>query len=186
MINIESIGSVMEIVAGVATALGVLLALGDMAIRSYQRKKENEKQQATKVSSWFENNHNKEKIPKDTRYVWRSVSLRNNSESPVYNTIVTCVGFQGAGPALKGEDNGKAYPCRICVGVLPPGLWFAFLPTHGSGMHVITVTEIAFTDTNGISWVRRGNGKLEKLECNPVGFYDLDLPLSWTGCGQVN
>jgi hypothetical protein len=32
--------------------------------------------------------------------------LRNMSDAPVYNMIVTCVGMSGAGPNAKGKGNG--------------------------------------------------------------------------------
>lgn len=112
--------------------------------------------------------------------------LRNMSDAPVYNVIVTCVGISGAGPNAKGEDNGHDYPCRACVGILPPGTWYAWLPTSGSGMHVRTAPEAAFTDANGRSWVRRGNGKLEEIETEPVSFYGLGLPVSWGECKRLD
>ena len=100
-----------------------------------------------------------------------AVVLRNMSDAPVYNVIIACVGISGAGPNAKGEDNGHDYPCRACVGILPPGTWYAWLPTNGPGMHVRTAPEAAFTDANGRSWVRRGNGKLEEIEAEPVSIY---------------
>lgn len=115
-----------------------------------------------------------------------AVVLRNMSDAPVYNVIVTCVGISGAGPNAKGEDNGHDYPCRACVGILPPGTWYAWLPTSGSGMHVRTAPEAAFTDANGRSWVRRGNGKLEEIETEPVSFYGLGLPVSWGECKRLD
>ena len=107
--------------------------------------------------------------------------LRNASESPVYDVIVTCVGISGAGPEPRGEDNGRDFPYRTCVGTLPPGTWYVWLPTGGAGMHIRTAPEGAFTDAGGISWVRRGNGKLEEIGSEPALFYKLDLPLGWGG-----
>ena len=112
--------------------------------------------------------------------------LRNMSDAPVYNVIITCVGISGAGPNAKGEDNGHDYPCRACVGILPPGTWHAWLPTNGPGMHVRTAPEAAFIDANGRSWVRRGNGKLEEIEAEPVSFYGLGLPVVWGECKRLD
>lgn len=111
--------------------------------------------------------------------------LRNESESPVYDVIVTCVGISGAGPSFKGEDNLPTFPSRVCVGTLPPGAWCIWLPTEGSGMGVRTAPETAFTDANGTSWVRRGNGKLEEIPMEPTWFYRLPLPLTWRGCKKL-
>ena len=107
-----------------------------------------------------------------------AVVLRNMSDAPVYNVIIACVGISGAGPNAKGEDNGHDYPGRACFGILPLGTRYAWLPTNGPGMHVRTAPEAAFTDANGRSWVRRGNGKLEEVETEPVFFYGIGLPVS--------
>lgn len=115
-----------------------------------------------------------------------AVVLRNMSDAPVYNVIITCVGISGAGPNAEGEDNGHDYPCRACVGILPPGTWYAWLPTYGSGMCVRTAPEAAFTDANGRSWVRRGNGKLEEIEAEPASFYGLDRPVAWGECKKLD
>ena len=64
----------------------------------------------------------------------------------------------------------------------PPGTWYAWFPTNGPGMHVRTAPEAAFTDANGRSWVRRGNGKLEEIETEPISFYGRGLPVSWGEC----
>lgn len=111
--------------------------------------------------------------------------LRNESESPVYDVIVTCVGISGAGPSFKGEDNRPVFPNRVCVGMLPPGAWYIWLPTEGHGMGVRTAPETAFTDANGTSWVRRGNGRLEEIPMEPASFYRLSLPLPWRGCEKL-
>lgn len=53
-------------------------------------------------------------------------------------------------------------------------------------MHVRTAPEDAFTDANGISWVRRGNGELEEIGCDAASFYRLDLPIDWAGCEKLD
>ena len=85
----------------------------------------------------------------------------------------------------KAKAMGHDYPCRARVGILPPGTWYAWLPTNGPGMHVRTAPEAAFTDANGRSWVRRGNGKLEEIETEPVSFYGFGLPVSWGRVQEV-
>lgn len=53
-------------------------------------------------------------------------------------------------------------------------------------MHVRTAPEGAFTDAGGISWVWRGNGKLEKIGSEPALFYEPDLPLECGGCKRLD
>lgn len=177
---------VIQAIIGVATVIAVAIALYQTYLSKKTRKEEIKRHQPTRISSWYEAAADTSSRPVDNRFAWRSVALRNESESPVYNVIITCVGFQGAGPFHNGEDNEGDYPYRRCIGTLPPGLWFTWLPTGGSGMHIVTATEVAFTDANGLSWVRRGNGKLEEIESDPTSFYNLPLPIEWASCVRAS
>lgn len=142
------------------------------------------KRQAESVSAWFDEGADGP-CPQYGSFVWERVTLRNSSEIPVYNVIITCVGMQGAGPAFKGEDNGGSYPCRSFVAALPPGVWGAWLPIYGRGMNILLAPEVAFTDANGASWVRRGNGLLENIGCDPVTFYGVSAPCPWGSCDRM-
>lgn len=140
--------------------------------------------QAEGISAWFEEGPEKGR-PQNNSFAWQYVVLRNNSSAPVYNVIVTCVSLQGAGPATKGEDNGGEYPCRCFVAELPPGTWGVWLPTYGLGMGVVLAPEVAFTDADGVSWVRRGGGLLEETGVDPVTFYGVGLPCPWGSYDRV-
>lgn len=177
---------ILQSIAGIATSVGVIISLYQIHREKELRLKEEKRCQAKRISFWYEEAGDRTDRPHDGRYAWKAVLLRNASESPVYNVVITCVGISGAGPNAKGEDNGHDYPCRTCVGVLPPGTWYAWLPTYGSGMCVRTAPEAAFTDANGRSWVRRGNGKLEEIEAEPASFYGLDRPAAWGECKKLD
>ena len=104
--------------------------LGTLIVAFYQnnqtkrnREDDIKRYQPSHISAWYEEDRNQTDQPEDKRFFWQFVVLRNESESPVYDVIVTCVGISGAGPSFKGEDNGPAFPDRVCVGTLPPGAW---------------------------------------------------------------
>jgi len=176
----------LDALAGIATSVGVIISLYQIHRDKRLRLKEEKRSQSTRLSFWYEEKRDRADQPTGGRYIWKAVVLRNMSDAPVYNMIVTCVGMSGAGPNAKGKDNGAYYPCRARVGILPPGTWYAWLPTNGPGMHVRTAPEAAFTDANGRSWVRRGNGKLEEIETEPVSFYGLGLPVGWGECKRLD
>lgn len=184
--------SVIDIANLIVQALIGLFTLGALIVafcQNNQTKRNREddikRHQPSRISAWYEGGRNRTDHPEDNRFAWRFVVLRNESESPVYDVIVTCVGISGAGPSFKGEDNGPAFPDRVCVGTLPPGAWYIWLPTAGHGMGVRTAPETAFVDANGISWVRRGNGRLEEISMDPASLYRLPLPLPWHGCEKL-
>ena len=178
---IEIIDLVVTGISGVAAVAAVILSLRQVGQEKLARAEKLRRSQAESVSCWFEGGP-EESRPLDNRYVWQYVVLRNESESPVYDAIVACVGLRGAGTAARGEECAGDYPYRRLLGVLPPGEWGVWLPTSGLGMSVVLGAEIAFRDARGVSWVRRGNGILEETKEDPVSFYGVELPCAWVGC----
>lgn len=183
--KIDIANLIVQAFIGIVTFVTLLVALSQSNQSKRNREDDIKRYQSSRISAWYEGGRNRADRPEDNRFVWRFVVLRNESESPVYDVIVTCVGISGAGPSFKGEDNLPTFPSRVCVGTLPPGAWCIWLPTEGSGMGVRTAPETAFTDANGTLWVRRGNGKLEEIPMEPTWFYRLPLPLTWRGCKKL-
>lgn len=173
-----------QAVIGLLTFCAVVISLCQLHREKKNRINDQKRYQASRVSAWYADETNRSNRPVDNRFVWQAVTLQNSSEAPVYNAVIMCVGVSGAGPTSRGEDNPPGYSCWTGIGTIPPGTWNAWLPTHGSGMGVKTAPEIAFSDANGTSWVRRGNGNLEEIESDPVKFYNLTLPVSWSGCSR--
>lgn len=137
--------------------------------------------QANNVAAWFD----KDRLPAcDMSDVvhWcpREAIIVNENTLPIYNVIVSVVTLYGAGPSVNGEDNDGDYPCRLLFHEIVPGTWGAMIKTHGSGMGLVTTLEIAFTDSLGQSWIRRGNGILKKIENSPLEYYKIPLPASWS------
>ena len=174
-------GLVFTAVGAIATAAAVIVSLCQIRGEKRARAAEFRRCQAEGISSWLQDGV-EDSHPEDDSFVWQRVALQNESDAPVYNVVVTCVGNQGAGPASRGEENGGDYPCRSFVGVLPPGEWGTWLPTHGRGMSIVLGSELAFRDARGVSWVRRGNGTLEEISMDPLEFYGISLPCPWGGC----
>lgn len=101
MVDIANL--VIQTLIGIATFAAVCISLWQVRYEKRLREEESKRQQAIRVSLWYEGERNRTDCPKDDRFVWKSVVLRNESESPVYDVIVTCVGISGAGPERKGE-----------------------------------------------------------------------------------
>ena len=184
-IDTDTANLIVQAFIGLATFGALIAALWQIDQNKRNREDDIKRYQPSRISAWYEEGRNRTDQPEDNRFFWRFVVLRNESESPVYDVIVTCVGISGAGPSFKGEDNRPDFPDRVCVGTLPPGAWCIWLPTGGSGMGVRTAPETAFVDANGIPCVRRGNGRLEEISMEPASFYRLSLPLPWRGCEKL-
>ncbi|MCY8600324.1 hypothetical protein MOD33_05990 [Bacillus spizizenii] len=162
----------------IATWFGSLGTIAVFGLAYYQLHtdrmaiRENEKRyQAKKISVW---------IDSENRNAEMCYSIQNVSDSPVYQAIITLVGIQGAGPPKCGEDVDERYEYRVMLVTIPPGKFYAISNSGGRGMHIEYGVEIAFTDSNGNHWIRRSNGKLEEIKKNPLNFYNLSLPVSWS------
>ena len=99
-----------QAIAAFATVFAVCVSLHDSRQAKRIHDEDLKKDQATKVSCWFEETESCEPAPQDDSHVWQNIVLQNESNCPIYNVIVTCVATQGAGPHSKGEDNDPEVP----------------------------------------------------------------------------
>lgn len=105
--------------------------------------------------------------------------IRNESDLPVYEVVVTIVVTYGPG-CSKGEDLGPSYQYRKKFDLVPSGLYSSDIDICGfGGMHRHPLVEIAFACANGTFWVRRGNGVLIHLDSSPFNYYELGLPVEF-------
>ena len=177
---------VIQGIAAAATAAGVLITLQQIRASKRAELEKQDRQQAENISVWMEEGYENPALSGDAHHRWELTRLNNASNSPVYQVIITCVGIQGAGPAFKGEDNSSSYDCRRFIGLLPPGTWSTWLPTRGRGMSIVLAAEVAFKDAQGLSWVRRADGRLMQIQEDPTLFYGLKQPIPWDGCDRLD
>lgn len=143
-IDIDIANLIVQAFIGLVTLVALIVAFWQGSQSKRNREDDIKRYQPSRISAWYEGGRNRTGQPEDNRFVWQFVVLRNESESPVYDAIVTCVGISGAGPSFKGEDNRPVFPNRVCVGTLPPGAWYIWLPTEGHGMGVRTAPRNGF------------------------------------------
>lgn len=174
-------------IAAAATTAGVLITLQQIRASKRAEQEKQDRRQAENISAWMEEGYENPAVSEDAHHRWELIRLNNASNAPVYQVIITCVGIQGAGPAFRGEDNSSSYDCRRFIGLLPPGTWSTWLPTHGSrGMSIVLAAEVAFRDAQGLSWVRRADGQLIQIQEDPAQFYGLEQPIPWGGCDRLD
>ncbi|TXF72884.1 hypothetical protein FUA19_06440 [Bacillus subtilis] len=162
----------------IATWFGSLGTIAALGLAYYQlhtdrlaTREDEKRNQAKKISVW---------IDSENRNAEMCYSIQNVSDSPVYQGIITLVGIQGAGPPKCGENVDEGYEYRVKLVTIPPGKFYAVSNSGGKGMHIEYGVEIAFTDSNGIHWLRRSNGKLEEIKKSPLEFYSISLPVGWS------
>lgn len=126
-----------------------------------------EKDQAKNISAWIG--------PINDRCMATFITL-NRSESPVYEVIVSLVAVQGA---AFSDGLETPYEYRGFLSVLPPGEQSVGSVMADGGMGLHFGVEIAFTDSSGVSWVRKSDGSLNKINTRAVEYYGLSRPLTW-------
>lgn len=156
------------------TLAAALLQIGNERIQRRKVERERElvsrREQATKVSAWI--------IKPYDFPIWTIIS--NSSHEPVFNVIVSLVAIQGAGPPRDAAEAPFDYQYRNAISVVPPGTCQLSIESGGHGMNLHLGLEIAFTDSASHHWVRKGNGELAEIAKNPVDYYHMIRPLSWS------
>jgi hypothetical protein len=119
------------------------------------------------------------------------IYLLNSSTEPVYQLVIAIVAIQGVAPqSMEGwldrrkmeiAAGRERQPVPITTAsVLVPGKFRVLIPGSGwwsqhlSGRSSV---EVAFTDSAGVHWVRRSDGRLEEL---------LEAPLKYFGNRGLN
>lgn len=162
---VNNLFQILSSIGSIATFCLFFITLWQYRKISKNDRNRKERMQAKNISAWVVSNEGQE--------AWLAVS--NQSESPVYEAILTLVAFQGTGDSV-GIDTGSDF--RAFLSVLPPGKYYA--KTMGNrGMMFHASAAIAFTDNSGTNWLRDGNGLLQKIDKKPVEYYNLSRPLSW-------
>lgn len=133
-----------------------------------EKREATKRKQAAGVSTWLSSRTFGTKV----HYKRQVVILNNNSDSPIYNLVVSIVDARNTD--AKGEENPEEF--RRAIDASPPGQVFCFAPEGYSGMGFRAGVELAFSDANGNHWVRRSNGKLESLTENPFNHYKISQP----------
>ena len=102
--------------------------------------------------------------------------LLNSSQQVAYNVVAKVVPqTQGA---VDLASNPEATPFK-CISHLPPGRLETIIKFGGYGMNKRFAVEFAFQDSANRSWLRRSSGKLEKIDKDPISYYEVDLSASW-------
>lgn len=123
-IDIDIANLIVQAFIGLVTLVALIVAFWQGSQSKRNREDDIKRHQPSRISAWYEGDRNRTDQPEDNRFVWQFVVLRNESESPVYDVIVTCVGISGAGPLLK---------VRITAPLIPTASASArFLLEHGA------------------------------------------------------
>lgn len=168
--------AIAEGASGVATAVGVIVALWLGASDRRARRQAEEREHAEQIAAWMA-------PPRlDDSLGAGAVIISNASMQPVYDLAAVLVFRSGAAPHT-GLDWGDNRQTMISlIGQVPPGRFLQGLDMPdsfpmGTGSVGVVRVEIAFTDRSGQRhWLRKAGGELQQLDQDAVDYYQLGRP----------
>jgi hypothetical protein len=159
--------NVMNAIANILAGLALITGFVNSGYQYYKDRRKDKFEQADKISAWLAVDDSGNIVRQNGLM---TVVVRNFSQQPVYNTIVSSGTYQGAGqPYLKGSA------CTSSVGTIPPGTYITSVPYPGVSMHIQIEAAIAFTDAKHVSWLRNAERHLQKID-DPRMTFEIDLP----------
>lgn len=164
-VRLEHFAYLFGMVGSLATALTLIWLVLERDQLQKEKIDSEKRKQAAGASAWL----TKKTFSHASHQI---IILNNNSDSPIYSVVVSIVDARDQD--AKGEVTPEEF--RRIVDAVPPGQTYCFAPTGYGGMGFHPSIEIAFSDTNGIHWVRRGNGRLEELMDEPFIHYKVSQP----------
>jgi hypothetical protein len=167
--------------AAIGTVAAFFVGFGSLVYEWRDRRRRDRRSQATKVAGWIH------ALMRDLDRA--DIRVRNSSDEPVYRLIAWVVAVQGAAHST-GEEAARLALSRPegwgmlgpgAMLVVPPGTTNTLTagPWFGSDMHKRPGLEIAFTDANGVHWIRRATGELEETRQDAEHHYGLPNPGVW-------
>ena len=167
-IRLDHFASLATVLGSLATAATLIWLVVERNQLQKEKKESEKRKQAAGVSTWLSTRTFGTKV----HYKQQIIVLNNNSDSPIYNIVVSIVDTRNKD--AKGEETPDEF--RRTIDASPPGQAFCLAPECYSGMGFHPSVEIAFSDADGHHWVRRGNGRLESLAEDPFVHYKIQLP----------
>ncbi|MCK6593650.1 MAG: hypothetical protein L6Q33_00455 [Bacteriovoracaceae bacterium] len=137
------------------------------------RKKTELEMQAKMITGWLNDSYDTETGMNGCLYSY--CYINNGSNSLIYNVIARVVGMDNQEFFDKSEEV-KFY---VGIGILPMGQNKFRIEHPGHGMCKQFNIEITFTDSSNNHWIRFANGKLQKLNEEPLDYYGIGRPFIW-------
>jgi hypothetical protein len=153
------------------TALGtcgaVVVSLGLSFNELLSRRRREEREQAEQITAWFVPLEGK---PPEGHPMAVGLRISNGSNQLVYDLIAQCL--LGRRTAA-GDSEDMNLEFGALIGNVPPGGYTGYINTSGGGVGRRHGLEFAFQDASGRYWLRRANGRLERVYEHPLDLFNL-------------
>lgn len=174
-------------VAGWATAIGTVGTLAGLTVGRLRDRRDardrHERAQAEAVSGWYGGTEVRTSATPPTSAPPTKMFLLNRSDAPVYRVVVTLAFLSGT-PPKTGEEwvqQTKQMPFARAFGALPPGRWRVDVDSGWGASGARPGVEVAFTDAAGRHWIRRADGRLDRVPDEAMTHYGIPGAFSLEG-----
>jgi len=150
---------------GTCGAVFVSLGLSFNELRS--RRKREEREQAEQITAWYVPFEGE---PREDRPMCVGLRISNGSNQLVYDLVAQCL--LGRRTAV-GDTEDRNLEFGALIGNVPPGGYTGYINTSGGALGRRHGLEFAFQDAAGLYWLRRANGKLERVYKHPLELFNL-------------
>lgn len=156
-------------VAQIITSLGTIIAIFTLVHQIKQEKDEKKWRQATKISTWVDEDSILTKFD-DTVYD-ENIIISNDSEQPIYDAVLSIDSVEELSSELQNDDSYIYY-----IKCIPPGLYVLYAKGYGKGMCKQYNSSICFRDVKGNYWSRSAAGILTEIS-NSIDYRKLSRPV---------
>lgn len=168
IIRLDHFASLASILGSLATAATLIWLVIERDQLQKEKLQTEKRKQAANTSAWLSYKTFGSKI----HYKKQIIIFNNSSESPIYNVVASIVDARNKD--AKGKETPEEF--RQVIATCPPGQAYCFAPEGYNGVGFHPGVEIAFSDTDGSHWIRRGDGLLENLDEEPFVHYRIPQP----------
>src|SRR5262245_30730292 len=144
---IKAVGAIAPVIVSILALTISLLAYSDQHRADQAAAISARQTYATKVSFWTQ--------ARTRRSSW--VLIENQADAPISNVIIRLIDIDGR---FKAVSIGTVPPCAIERKLIHIGIFgVQYLPAKSL---LTGVESVAFTDNNGLAWIRSWDGKLKE------------------------
>jgi hypothetical protein len=167
--------AVTDWLTAIGTCGAVIVSLG-LALREIRaRRKQEEQEQAEQITAWLVPlpDAYRDQYPSET---CMGIRVHNASNQVIYDVIAEIV--IGRKTAV-GDTLERNKGFGAMIGNVPPGGFTTPIETGGGMLGRRHSIELAFQDAGGRYWLRRGNGRLQRVTKSPLELFKLVGAASW-------
>lgn len=167
------VSEVTDWLTAIGTCGAVVVSLGLSLNELRARRKQEQRNQAEKITAWFVPLDDPEEQANTTH---TGLRVNNASEQLIYDLVAEVI--IGRTTAV-GDSEERNIEFGALIGNVPPGGFTGRINTGGGVMARRHMIEYAFQDAAGRFWLRRTDGLLQQRKEHPLELFNIPRPVRY-------